>query len=71
MGTSEMRCRSGRHEWTDHLGAWRCCSGEWRREVRIRGTEDDLDPRGRQTVRCGPYILIYGWVRVADHAPKR
>lgn len=62
-----MRCRKGRHEWADMRDAWRCCSETWRREVRIRGTEHDLDPHGRQTVRVGPYIIIYGWVKV--HAP--
>lgn len=61
---SDMLCRSGRHEWIDPLDARRCCSDTWRRSLRIRGDEGDLDPIGRQRVPCGAYMLIYGWVRV-------
>jgi hypothetical protein len=57
-----MRCRSGRHEWTDPADARRRCSGRWRREVRPRGLESDLDPAGRQSVRVGPYLFTHGWV---------
>lgn len=64
-------CRKGIHPWDDPVGADRCCSGEWRREVRILGTEADLDPVGRHVVRAGPYTLIYGWVWVADPAARR
>lgn len=63
-----MRCRTGRHEWAEQRDAWRCCSERWRREVRFRGTERDLDPAGRLTIRVGPYILIYGRVPVARPA---
>jgi hypothetical protein len=58
------RCQSGRHCWTDKRNAWRCCSGKWRREVRPKGAEGDLDPFGRDCFRMDRYVLIYGWVLV-------
>lgn len=59
-----MTCRTGRHDRTDPTDARRCCSGKWRRELRIAGDEGDLDPIGRQVVPCEGVILIYGWARV-------
>jgi hypothetical protein len=56
-----MKCKSGRHEWADPIDAKRCCSAWWRREVRARGQEGDLDPEGRHVVPCEGTILVYGW----------
>jgi hypothetical protein len=57
-----MKCRSGRHEWADGLDASRCCSPHWRREMRGRDREDDLDPLGRHVITAGGVVFVYGWV---------
>jgi hypothetical protein len=60
-----MRCNGGRHEWTDEVDAERCCSPRWRREMRPRGQEQDLDPEGRRRVVIErTAIVVYGWVPV-------
>jgi hypothetical protein len=61
-----MRCKSGKHEWTEALDASRCCSAYWRRDMRMRGQEDDLDPAGRQVVTAGGVVFVWGWVATED-----
>ena len=57
------KCQSGRHHWTDPRDAARCCSPEWRRELRIWGDHDDLDPEGR---RYDPQGFVHGWVKMSS-----
>ncbi len=61
-----MRCRSGNHEWIDELDATRCCSPEFRREMRAVEDADDLLPEGRTYRADLPFV--YGWVRVPARA---
>jgi hypothetical protein len=61
-----MRCKSGKHEWIDALDASRCCSVSWRRDMRMSGQEDDLDPAGRQVVTAGGVVFVWGWVPTED-----
>ncbi len=61
-----MKCRSENHEWTDPLCAERCCSGEYRREMRHRDDAGDLLPEGRTYRRDLPFV--YGWVRTEGGA---
>ena len=53
-------CCSGKHWWIDEVGASRCCSPGWRRELRPYGFHHDLDDKGR--IYQG--LTVAGWVRV-------
>lgn len=35
-----MRCRSGRHEWTDPADATKCCDPAWERRLWVGGLRD-------------------------------
>jgi hypothetical protein len=58
-------CRTGRHYWSEPLDATRCCSGEWRRALRMRGDEQDLDSRGRRIVCAQGRTWVAGWLPAA------
>jgi len=48
-----MKCRSGKHEWTDPEDAARCCDPRWRRDLRV-GVD-----------HVGPWFA-HVWTRVED-----
>lgn len=57
-----MKCQSGRHEWTDPIGAERCCDPDWTRELRF-GYADMIEGDDDEgiTVVHGGGGLMYVW----------
>ena len=64
LETDTMRCKSGKHEWTDQVDAERCCNPEWERQGRpLAFGIEDMDQDGRRFVVTGGLMWVYGWVR--------
>jgi hypothetical protein len=61
-----MKCRSGKHEWSDPIDASRCCCCYWRRVMVPRGEEETLDRHGRHPITCDGFVFVYGWVQTED-----
>lgn len=62
-----MRCKSGRHEWTDERDAAKCCNG-WRRVLAIG---PQLLPEDRRAgILPGPSLYGYQWVLASEDAPR-
>ena len=54
LETETMRCKSGKHEWTDQVDAERCCDPAWERQGRpLAFGIEDMDQDGRRFVVTG------------------
>lgn len=60
-----MKCRSGKHEWTNEVYAKRCCAKGWKRAMRHISDKEELDGDGRVYMTNEPFV--HGWIKEKDY----